>query len=135
MCAQLINFFTLYTENFTSFYALLALRQIVLLSKRIDEKNHKINCHYLSDTVYLKKSILQFTRKNLQIFGYGRPLNFQSMLWCIIFVVHVFKNTPFEERLNLFLRKTVYNKRNRHYFNLKLNKFFIYIFCITSMDF
>ena len=54
-----------YEENFTSFYALWALGQIVwgILKNRKDEKNHNINCHYLSVTdVLKKKSILQFAR-------------------------------------------------------------------------
>ena len=33
------------------------------------------------------------------MFGYGRPLNFKNMFWCIIFIDHnVFKNKPFMEK-------------------------------------
>ena len=42
-----------------------------------------------------KKSILQFVHEKVEIFCNGCSLNFKSMLWCIIYIVHnVFKNNP-----------------------------------------
>ena len=95
---QFINCFTFYKEHFSLFYALWVPRKIVWgsLKKTKRLKNHNINCHYLSVTDFHKKIYFSIFSLNIvKNVGYGRPLNFKSMLRCIIFTVHVLKNKLF----------------------------------------